>query len=219
MKLDVWICQPIGVHGFQSLWTQTDKHTHTVVSKVTSSCPQTLHITDRVRNRQWTWQTSSTVVTSLNCFWAFLSKAQFSTFFDSFVLSSRQPYSQIYIINVMWQCTICNARLVSLHDGHTTTCLPRQWTSSIQHFAAQTQWFCLERTSCRGCVMNESLQKKKSWDARNLTSCANVENIAGGLFSLGLQGGLCNNLYTHTDSWGSVYMRKILKLCVPLPCE
>lgn len=99
--------------------THTDTHTHAVVSKVTSSCPQTLHTTDRVRKRQRIWQTSSTVVTSPWRFWVFLSMPLFPTILDSFVLSSREPFSEIYIINIMWQYTICNKRRVSLCDGQT----------------------------------------------------------------------------------------------------
>lgn len=121
MQLDVWISQPIGVHGFQSLWTQTDTQTHKYYRvKGDVMMPSNYsHATVRVRKRQHVRRTCSTAVTSQYFFWRFsLSRLVFST---SFVMSSRELFSEICIIDIMGVRAARNGRLVSLHDDQNVS--------------------------------------------------------------------------------------------------
>lgn len=106
MKLDVWISQPIGVHGFQALQThrRTQSQKHTVLSDVTSSCPEGASTADKVRKRQRICQIISTV--AFFSFFFFLSSGFFFFLLLCFPWSlckSKTLFRKIYIINTVWQ--------------------------------------------------------------------------------------------------------------------
>lgn len=81
-------------------------------------------------------------VTSEKRLWMFLTMLLFCALLDSFMLTSREWFNEIYIINVTWQHTVCHTGLQSF-DCHSKG-------ATLPNFAVTWEDLVLNRQAAEG---------------------------------------------------------------------